>query len=207
MLLAWGGYAFAWYGPTVSPGAEAGAPLSFLFPSVNEAYARASYETGGSIAGIRNGLAVVHAGGRPVLVDYRPGAKAPSPAPDLTLTDEGQETTIKCRGAEDSGFASQEIALRRPGLLTLMRRTSSEQWWWCFGKPKRTGNTLRWPDGTVLRIRRGTLASVVDDGYRDEKVVGLGLLRLKDPLPMAYPMVTARPDDGVLIVEIRRDRR
>ena len=39
-------------------------------------------------------------------------------------------------------------------------------------------------------------------GYHDEIVVGLGLLRLKDPLPMTYPLVKAQPHAGRLVVEV-----
>jgi hypothetical protein len=30
----------------------------------------------------------------------------------------------------------------------------------------------------------------------------MGRLHLKDPLPMAYPLIKARPQDGRLVVEI-----
>jgi hypothetical protein len=85
----------------------------------------------------------------------------------------------------------------------LQRRTDADQSWWCYGTPVRTGNRLRWDDGTELEVTHGALVSVEPDGYRDEKVVGLGLLRLKDPLPMAYPLVTARPEGGDLVIEVR----
>ncbi len=38
MLFGWGGYAYAWYDPTVPAEVDPEAPLSFNFPSVNEAY-------------------------------------------------------------------------------------------------------------------------------------------------------------------------
>jgi hypothetical protein len=35
-------------------------------------------------------------------------------------------------------------------------------------------------------------------------VVGMGLLRLIDPMPMTYPLVKALPVDGQLVIEIRQ---
>jgi hypothetical protein len=207
MLFAWGGYAYAWYDPSVRARASATAPRSLLFASVNEAYVRDSYEPGGIVAGMGSGAVVVHAAGRPVMVDDRPWTAKASPTPGLRLEDDGSRAVVSCRGAKDSGFTAQEMVLRRPGSLTLTRRTDAVQKWWCYGNPRRSGNRLRWPDGTVLEVKHGSLVSVTPGGYRDEKVVGLGLLRLKDPLPMAYPLVEARPDGGILTVEVRTPAR
>ena len=41
------------------------------------------------------------------------------------------------------------------------------------------------------------------EGYRDEKIVGMGKLKLVDPTSMGYPLVTARPDCGELVIEVR----
>lgn len=207
MLFDWGGYAYAWYDPKLRAGREPDAPLSFLFPSVNEAYVRASYDARGIVAGQRSNLVAVHAGGRPVFVDHQPGTKPPAPVAGLAVDDDRKRATITCQGAPDSGFTSQSLTLQRPGRLTLTRQTDADQAWWCYGKPARSGNILRWDDGTVLEVKRGTIVSMEPDGYHDEKVVGLGLLRLKDPLPMAYPLVTARPSEGALVVEVRAGRR
>jgi hypothetical protein len=203
MLFGWGGYAYAWFDPSLRPARKPNAPRSFVFPSVNEAYLRASYEPRGVVVGQRSNTVVIHAGGRPVFVDHRPGSTSPQLVQDLSITDSGAGAVITCRGADDSGFTAQEIVLRRPRRLTLQRRTDADQSWWCYGTPVRTGNRLRWDDGTELEVTHGALVSVEPDGYRDEKVVGLGLLRLKDPLPMAYPLVTARPEGGDLVIEVR----
>ena len=37
-----------------------------------------------------------------------------------------------------------------------------------------------------------------------EKIVGMGLLRLADPMPVAYPLITARPEGSLLVIEVRR---
>ena len=47
------------------------------------------------------------------------------------------------------------------------------------------------------------LVSVDPNGYHDEKVVGMGQLRLVDPLPMTYPLVKAQPREQRIEVEIR----
>jgi len=52
----------------------------------------------------------------------------------------------------------------------------------------------------MLTVKRGTLTSVDPEGDHDETVVGLGMLRLKDPLPMTYPLIRAQPEDGRLEV-------
>ncbi|MFA6112187.1 MAG: hypothetical protein WDA75_25800 [Candidatus Latescibacterota bacterium] len=203
MLFDWGGYACAWYDPTVIAGVEAGAPLSFVFPSVNEAYLRASYLPNDLVAGMRRRTVVIHAGGRPVWVDHDPGASPPAEVEEVILRDDGRHAVLTCRGAADSGFAHQTLRLDRPGRLTLIRETEVDQSWWCFGRPRREGQLLRWEDGVSLEVKQGILVSVEPTGYHDEKVVGMGLLRLQDPMPMAYPLVRARPRDGRLEVEVR----
>jgi hypothetical protein len=202
LLFDWGGYAYAWYDPTVPAEVDPRAPLSFSFPSVNEAYLRASYEPGGIVAGLRRKAVVIHAGGRPVYADHYSGHQPPAAVSDLSLQDDGGQAILTCKGATDSGFTSQTLRLDRPDRLALIRDTTSEQAWWCYGQPTRDGNALRWEDGTVLAVTHGTISSLDPEGYHDEKVVGMGLLRLKDPLPMAYPLVKARPQDGRLVLEI-----
>ena len=203
MLFAWGGYAYAWYDPTVPAEVEPDAPLSFEFASVNEAYLRESYEPGGIVAAMRRGAVVVHAAGRPVYVDPYCGHHPPAPVNDVALRDDGTDAMLTCAGAPDAGFTRQTLLLRRPGVVALTRYTDRRHTWWCYGRPARKGSTLRWQDGTTLAVKRGTLVSLDPKGYHDEKVVGMGLLRLEDPLPMTYPLITAQPRDGQLVVEIR----
>ena len=179
------------------------APLSFCFPSVDEAYLRASFEPGGLVAGMRRGAGVVHAGGRPVFVDHREADCPPALASDVALRDSGREAALSCRGAAAAPSTAQALRLVRPGRLVLSRDTTAEQAWWCFGWPTRDGAALRWDDGTVLEVTEGTIVALDAEGYHDEKVVGMGLLRLKDPLPMTYPLVRARPRAGRLVLEIR----
>jgi len=65
------------------------------------------------------------------------------------------------------------------------------------------GNQLVWPDGTTLTVTKGSITSFETEGYYSEKVVGMGKLKLVDPLPIRYPLITARPDDGELVIEIQ----
>ena len=203
MLFDWGGYAYAWYDPTVPATTETDVPLSFTFPSVNEAYLRASYAPNGLVVGMRRRAVVIHAGGRPVYADHYDGHQPPGAVSGVTLQDDGTQASVTCKGVSDSGFARQTLALVRPDRLTLTRDTDAKQAWWYCGKPVRSGNTLRWEDGTVLEVTQGTIVSLDPEGYHDEKVVGMGRLRLKDPSPTTYPLVTAEPQDGQLIVEVR----
>ena len=203
MLFDWGGYAYAWYDPTVPAEVGPDAPLSFNFPSVNEAYLRASYQPGGIVVGMRRKAVVIHAGGRPVYADHYDGHHPPARVSDVALEDDGGRALLTCKGAEDSGFTRQALLLRRPDRVTLTRHTDGEQSWWCYGNPLREGNILRWEDGTTLEVKRGAIVSLDPEGHHDEKVVGLGLLRLEDPMPMTYPLVKAQPQDGRLVVEVR----
>lgn len=203
MLFGWGGYAYAWYDPTVPAEIDPQAPLSFNFPSVNEAYLRTSYDPGDIVVGMRRNAVVIHAGRRPVYADHYDGHNPPGRVNNIKLMDDGQRAYLSCRGGAGSGFNQQTVMLRRPGVVTLSRITESEQAWWCYGTPVQEGNVLRWEDGTTLAVKRGTIVSVEMDGYHDEKVVGMGLLRLQDPLPMSYPLIRAQPAEGRLVVEIR----
>jgi hypothetical protein len=203
LLFGWGGYAYAWYDHRVAAAAEPDAPLSFAFPSVNEAYLRASYAPRGIVAGLRRRTVVIHAGGRPVYVDHDDGRRTPETVTGVSLEDDGRRALLTCQGAADAGFTRQTLVLDRPGRLTLTRDTDVEQSWWCFGNPVRQENTLRWEDGTTLEVKTGVLVSLDPKGYRDEKVVGMGRLKLVDPLPMTYPLIKARPKGRRLEVEVR----
>jgi len=207
MLFDWGGYSYAWYDPTVPARVDPRAPLCFNFPSVNEAYLRSSYTPGDIVVGIRRNAVVVHAGGRPVYVSPYDGHRPPAKVTNVSLQDDGRQAVLTCAGAPDSGFALQTLRLERPaGVLALIRDTTAEQTFYSCGKPIRDENCLRWEDGTTLEVTHGTITSFEPEGYRDEIVVGLGKLHLKDPHPTTYPLIKAQPRDGRLIVEVRKAR-
>jgi len=202
LLFHMGGYAYAWLDPAVPAEREAGLPLSFEFPEVGEAYMRAGYRVGDIVVGVRQGNVVVHAGGRPVLITHHHAHRQPKPPRDLVLTDDGTTGIIRCTGADGSAFTRQTVKLKRPDLLLISYATANDVRWWCHGRPTRNGNILTWPDRTRLRVTRGSITSLDPDGYRDEKVVGMGKLKLVDPMPMRYPLIAARPDNGELQVEV-----
>jgi hypothetical protein len=194
LLFTLGAYAYAWYDPTVKPKVEPNLPLAFLFEDVNEAYVRASYQEGALVAAMRRGLVIVHAGGRPVFVEGYNLHQQPEPVKGLTLNEEKDVSRIRCEG--------QTLELRRPGTLILHRKTTGDVQWWCYDLPVRENSTLTWKDGTRLTVRRGTLLSLDPEGFRDEKIVGLGKLKLVDPMPTKYPLLTARPAEGEIVIEI-----
>lgn len=212
MLFDWGGYAYAWYDSSVPDNIDPGLPLSFIFEDPdknpvlydNEAYARASYELGGLAVGMKHGAVLVHAGGRPVFVDFIPAWPPKNPVADLMLHDDGHVATISCTGVADSGFKQQILTLNRPGRLTIRRVTDQELRWWCYGPAKRDGDSLTWPDGTTLHVRNGHFTGFEPQGYCPELVTGMGKLKLPDPAPPKYPQVTAKPTNGELIIEVDR---
>jgi hypothetical protein len=205
LLFGWGAYAFAWYDETVPAKIDSAAPLSFSFPSVDEAYLRSSYEPNGVVAGMRRSAVVVHAGGRPVYVDLRNARQPYGQVRDIALQDDGRQATLTCQGDADSGFLRQTLHLDRPAHLTLTRDTDTEQAWWYYGNPVQQGNTLRWEDGTILMVKTGTIISVDPQGYKDEKVVGLGKLSLKDPRPMSYTLVRVQPQGNRLEIKVTKE--
>jgi len=205
LLFHMAGYSYAWFDPTVPGRIDADLPRSFHFPEVNEVYVRAGYQAGDIVVGMRLGRVVVHAGGRSVLVDSYDAHHPPKPVGNLALEDDGTVAVIRCDGAPGSGFSKQRIELKRPRAAILDRTTTNDVRWWCHGKPNRIENNLIWPDGTRLRVTKGSIQSFDVDGHRDEKVVGMGKLKLIDPMPMRYPLITARPEEGELRVEVQRN--
>jgi len=202
LLFSFGGYVYLWYDAEVPAAVEPNLPLSFEFPEpeVNEAYLRASYEAGDLVVGMKKGGLVLHAGGRPILVDQLKvnDVNAPArPVEEMLVADDGRIALLRCVGPEASGLKEQRITLERPGRLTIRRETSGDLTWWHAGEPRREGNTLTWPDGTVLTIPRGRLAEIAPEGFVETKVHYAGM-KFADPHPFVYPVVTASPDDGVL---------
>lgn len=194
LLFELGGLAYAWYDDSVPAEVGADAPLSFAFPSVNEAYARGSYGQHGIVAGVRHGRAVVHAGGRPVLIELYARNGPPPATPELAVEDAGATATIRCTGAEGSGFATSSLELRRPDAIALHRTGCADMVVWCHGNPTRQGDTLAWPDGASLRVVTGSIDSMDPTGHRDEKIVGMGKLKCVDPSPQHYPLIRVLAD-------------
>jgi hypothetical protein len=211
LLFSFGGYAYVWYDPSVPDEIEAGLPRSFEFPEpvVNEAYLRDSYRLGDLLAGFKKGGLIVHADGRPVLVDQLETAdvnKPARPVEEMLVADDGRLATIRCVGPRQAGIKEQRVELHRPGRLTIRRETAGEMKWWYAGNAKRDHNALRWPDGTTLTVTRGDLARIDPQGYTETKR-HYGGMRFADPHPFIYPVVVARPDHGVLEITVTMEKR
>jgi hypothetical protein len=205
MLFEFGGYDYAWYDSSVSAGTESELPLSFEFPEVHEIYLRSSYEQGGMVAGLAPGRIVVSAGGQTVFInqwDWQPPAGAGKP---LALEENGTNATVRFADAVDKTTRQQTVELIRPGRLTLRWKTEQEIRWWCQGNPRREGNALVWPDGTRLKVLIGSIQSFSSNGYRANKITGLGKLDLTryDPMPAKHPLVSAKPIKGEIGIEIQ----
>lgn len=206
LLFCLGPYAYLWYDPSVVPAIEENLPLSFEFPEpeVNEAYLRASYRPGGIVVGMKKGGIIVHAGGRPVLVDQivvDDANATAKPVEEMLVADDGRHATIRCVGPKANGIGEQVVDLERPAKLSISRATDKALTWWYAGDPKQQENSFAWPDGTQLKITRGTIAAVKPDGYIDAKQ-HYGGMKYADPHPFTYPAVTVQPTDGRVVVEI-----
>lgn len=53
-----------------------------------------------------------------------------------------------------------------------------------------------------MRVVQGKIVSLDPKGREDWKSVGNGLLKLADPMPMYSPLVTARSENGELLIEV-----
>jgi hypothetical protein len=199
---AWGGYAYAWYDPTVEPQVEQDLPLSFQFPSVNQSYARASYEPGALAFGLNLGRLAAHAGEETVLVEMMDPYKPPQATTISRFEETGAQCRIECRGGEDSPFAAQTVTLSRPGSLSITREGAKPADFWCHGTPVRDGNRLTWSDGATLEVTQGEIEAFVPEGYKEELIVGMGLLRCDDPMPRTYPSIRLTPTGGELSLTV-----
>ncbi|HZW33387.1 MAG TPA: DUF4962 domain-containing protein [Isosphaeraceae bacterium] len=211
LLFSFGGYCYVWYDPSVPAAIEPDLPRSFVFPEpdVNEAYLRDSYHAGDVVVGMKKGEVVVHAGGRPVLVDrfqFHDRTKPPGPVQELLVADDGRRARIRCVGPAALGVKEQRVELSRPGQLTIRREVSQPLTWWYAGAAERVANELAWPDGTKLAVTRGRIAAIDPRGYTETTVHEKGL-SFADPHPFVYPVVTARPEAGVLEITVTVGRQ
>jgi hypothetical protein len=195
-----------WYDQNVTPAIDDDVPRSFEFPEpeVNEVYLRASYEQGGIVVGMKKGGLIVHAGGRPVLIDQLPVADTSKPAPPVEktrLADDGRRASIYCVGPKSAGIGAQSIELSRPSRVVIDRQCSQAITWWSAGNPRQDGPSCSWPDGTQLTITQGKLAAMNPKGYLETKV-HYGGMKFADPHPFRYPTYTVEPVDGRIVLEI-----
>jgi hypothetical protein len=124
----------------------------------------------------------------------------------LLVADDGRLAMIRCVGPTAIGVKEQRIELHRPRHLTIRRHVSQLVKWWYTGEANRTGNELVWPDGTKLTVTRGEISGVDPQGFT-ETMVHFGGMKFADPHPFIYPVVTARPDSGVLEITVTVGRK
>jgi hypothetical protein len=199
LLFEFGGYAYIWYDPTV-PAAAGEKRLSYHFPSVREAYARASWRADDLLVGVstRNG-AVIHAGGHPVLIEQ---ANDRRELPVKSVEDDGSLALIRCEGEKGQTL---KIELDRPRRRIVIRRQVDGGWnWWCQGNPTRKGNLVTWDDRVRLSVTTGKITAWEPNGYSPKLFTGMGKLPMADPAPDEFPLATIRSaEDGQIVVEVR----
>jgi hypothetical protein len=204
LLFDLGPYAYLWCDPAVPDRADE-PRLSHCFPSVNSAYLRASWQPADLVAGVENGQMVVHAGGQCVLAEPGLERETPhEPPPDLpapSVEDNGSVAVIRC-GQIPTNYLI--IELDRPGRKLTIRRNAGSKWeWWCQGQAIRQGNELRWGTRATLRVRKGEITRFDATGYAPILATGFNKLKLADPSPMKYPLISARgPSDNEIVIEI-----
>jgi hypothetical protein len=200
LLFELGGYAYAWYDSSV-PAQVSEAKLSYHFPSVDEAYLRCSWKPDDFLIGLSKGQLVIHAGGKPILIE--PGLK--DPPPDLhiqSVEDNGSLATIRC----GNNTNKIQIAMDRvAGRLGVTKSMSNEWQWYCHGNPLREGDVLKWNNNVTMRIRKGHILTVEPQAYAPLFATGFNKLKLVDPAPMKFTLVTLKPDEqGKLELEVGR---
>ncbi|MCP4643233.1 MAG: DUF4962 domain-containing protein [bacterium] len=197
LLFELGGYACLWYDETV-PIEPVDAALSYAFPSVCQAYARASWESGGILAAIgRGGELVVHAGGAPVVV-------ASGLATESTIAPTVKEAGASAELEWQEGGQRTAVELRRPHTAVVRWQDPPPDWsFWIFEVPTRKDGGLVWGNGIELRMLRGRITDVQQEGHAPSLVVGMGRLTVFDPAPRRYPLVNVAPDEnGVLELQV-----
>lgn len=203
LLFCLGPYAYLWCEPSAAqqPGEE---KLSYAFPSVGEAYARASWEPGDLLVGVRKDQVVIHAGGEAVLVA---GGNETTSTHEIRpeLSDDGRLAVIRVRLG---GQETLVIELDRQAHRVHLRRRNPGEWTvWCHSRPEEAKDGLRWKAGGRLIVEAGRIARMQPDGYAPIMAVGNGKLLLADPAPRRFPQITLAPGTGgELSLEVRRTR-
>jgi hypothetical protein len=201
LLFSLGGYAYVWYDTSV-PARAATEKLSYHFPSVDEAYLRASWNRDDLLVGVRKGELVVHAGRLSLMIEPMAGRDGPALSVQ-SLADEHGIATIRC--GDPTSKRSLEITLDRPQRKLAIRRHQLGEWtWWSHALPAERDKKLAWANGASLTVRAGAVGPLVPDGYGPRLATGFLKLELADPAPRKFAQVTCRPDaDGLLDVEFR----
>ncbi len=201
LLFELGGYAFLWYDSNIAAKPE-NTKLTYHFPSVDEAYLRASWAPNDLLLGIRKGELLVHCGGQSVLIEPMDWRDATNGLHIARVEDNGSLAAIHCTNSAGEVLTAE---LHRPNRAVIHRRLKTDWQWWCQGAPGLKGDSLRWKDGATLRVRTGKLANWEPNGYAPVLSAGFGKLKMADPAPMTFPLCTVRPDTGdEIVIEVAR---
>jgi len=194
-----GGYAYLWCDPEL-PAQVEDAPLSYHFPSVDEAYLRVSWEPGDLLVGVRKGEVVVHAGGQTLLVEPIAWREPPAGLAIEVVEDSGDMARIRCAGPEGRSLL---VELHRPSrTLRLVRRVPGPWQWWSHTCPTVDGDNLKW-DQVQLQVQAGAMQALDPAGFTTQLSVGYGKLPMADPAPKKLPLVTMIPDrHGLITLEL-----
>lgn len=189
LLFELGGYAYVWYDASI-PAKVSDAKLSYNFPYIDEAYLRRSWNSGDLLLGISKGLLVIHAGGIPVLME--PGLS--DPIKDFRVQSIQDANGIATILAHDNGRNRLDIELNRgEGMVRVLKTTSNDWKWFSDSLPTRDGNVLKWGEHASLRMLKGEIISVEPDGYAPLFATGFNKLKLNDPAPKKFPLITIKP--------------
>lgn len=201
LLFELGGYAYLWCGDSVRAKAEE-KKLSWHFPSVDEAYARRSWNPGDLVVGVRKGEVVIHAGSQPVLIQLGAGTTNLAEVKIAETSDDGRRAMIRCG---TNAASSLNVELDRRSRSVLIRRVGGASFdFWCQGEPRREGEELHWSNRTSLVIRAGRLTAWSTNGFSTTLSVGNGLLPMADPAPKSYPRASVAPEgNGEIVIEVR----
>jgi hypothetical protein len=94
---------------------------------------------------------------------------------------------------------------RAAGHLRLLKSASNDWQWYCHGNPSSEGNVLKWNSQVTMRIRRGEILKVEPEAYAPLFATGFNKLKMVDPAPMKFTLVTLKPDQqGKLELEVGR---
>lgn len=206
LLFELGGYAYLWCDETVPAKAQE-KRLSYAFPSVDEAYARTSWKPGDLLVSVSKGKIMIHAGGLPVL--FEPEIIPGNPSDPSTnalrvqsLEDNGVTATIRCGRAQTNQI---KIELNRRTHTVVIHRNIPGPWQWsCHGQPTRKGNELRWKNRVTVRVVTGSITEFNPSGYAPVLATGFNKLKLADPAPMKFPMITVSPSvKDEIILQVR----
>jgi len=156
------------------------------------------------LCAVSKGQVVVHAGGRPVLIES--AIQEPLTNSQVqSVEDRGDIATIVCGDGQTTNVT---VTLnRQQNLITIHRRVADYWLWWGHGAPVRHENELHWGKEVTLKIVRGKITEFDPSGYEPLFATGFNKLKLNDPAPMKFPRINAKADDrGQLVVEIKLRR-